>query len=217
VPEPSIVANHSSSADRVRDVVVARIRGLQHGVLANRSDSVAALARLRRAVGKPPGSVPEVLQYTLAPEFAGPNAPDSPTPAEIAAHLSLTLYAVHQQAQAQRMHREGRQFGLGRSARRLIPGKEIPENPPPEVRRFQTLGTSSSLDELAHHARGLVQQLRAKGIPLDYGQLAQDLLRWQQPGGPERVRLVWGRDFFVRPPLDQADTETADSPTSQES
>ncbi|WP_243859237.1 type I-E CRISPR-associated protein Cse2/CasB [Amycolatopsis arida] len=180
----------------VHTVVGARIRALQHGVLKNQSDSVAALARLRRAVGKPTGSDPDVLQYTLHPDLAGPNPPDGPTQAETATHLALTLYAVHQQALREPMHREGREFGLGRSARRLVGGDEIPERHP-VLRRFHMLGTSADLDELAHHLRGLVQQLRTARIPLGYATLAEQLLWWQRAaGGPERVRLAWGRDFY---------------------
>jgi CRISPR system Cascade subunit CasB len=217
VPEIRADTQRASFTEHVGTVVSTRIGKLQHGVVRNQPDSVAALARLRRAVGKPPGSMLEILQYTLAPEFAGPDADDNPTPAETAAHLSMTLYAVHQQAVTDRMHRSGRQFGLGRSARRLITDQAFPERPHPVVRRFQALGTSSSLDELTHHARGLVQQLRAQRIPLDYGLLAQQLLRWQRPGGPEHVRLLWGRDFFVRPALNNPDPDNTGSAPSSES
>lgn len=203
--------------DPVRTFVSSRVHELQHGVLKNRSEAVAALARLRRAVGKPPGAVAEVLQYTLGPELAGSEAGDEATPRETAAHLALTLYALHQQALTEPMHRDGQRYGLGRSARRLIAEKDLPERHP-VLHRFQTLGTATSLDELAHHARGLVQQLRSARVPLDYGLLALELLRWQRPGGPEQVRLVWGRDFFVRPSLDHADTNnTSETDKSTES
>ncbi|WAL65968.1 type I-E CRISPR-associated protein Cse2/CasB [Amycolatopsis cynarae] len=183
----------------VGEVVDERIGKLQTGVLANRSASVAALARLRRAAGKPAGSMGDILEYTLDARFApaDPND-DAPTAAEKAIHVAMTLYAVHQQSQADRMHRPG--HGLGRSTRALIPESLDPEKSThPVLRRFQALGTSKNLDELAHHARGLVQLLRAAKIPLDYGLLADDLLRWQKPGGASAVRLRWGREFFRIP------------------
>ncbi|GAB3476981.1 type I-E CRISPR-associated protein Cse2/CasB [Amycolatopsis cihanbeyliensis] len=194
--EPVTRTDALPTADQVAEFAAGRIRKLQHGVIGNRSESVATLARLRRAAGKEPGSVPDVLEYTLGPELTWPGAPNSPTHAETAAHLALTLYAIHQQALTERMHRDGGQFGLGRAARRLIPG-DLGERPHPVLRRFQALGTSADIGELAHHARGLVQQLRGQRIPLDYGRLARQLMRWQQPGGPEQVRLVWGREFFA--------------------
>lgn len=185
----------------VGTVVDQRIRTLQEGVLANRSTSVAALARLRRGVGKPPGSVHDILQYTLAEEFVRPGAGDDPTVEETAAHICLTLWAVHQQSQRQRMHQRG--HGLGRAVRRLHP-EEPGSTPPPVVRRFQTLGTADSLDELVHHTRGMVQLLRAKAFPLDYGLLADELVWWQRPRGAAAVRLRWGREFYRAPASDDA-------------
>lgn len=187
----------------VGGVVDERIRVLQEGVRKNLSSSVAALARLRRGVGKKPGSVNDILQYTLDDRLAPQGAGDDPTPAETAAHIALTLYAVHQQSLSEPMHRRG--YGLGRSIRGLHPG-ELDNAAKPVLRRFQALGTADSLDELVHHARGMVQLLRNNQIPLDYGLLADQLARWQCPGGPEPVRLSWGRDFYR--------TQTATPPTT---
>jgi CRISPR system Cascade subunit CasB len=177
--------------DTVKSVVDSKVSQLQRGYIANRSGDVAALARLRRAVGKPPGSVLDVLEFTYAPEFVGDPRNDAPTPAEVAAHMSMTLYAVHQQSQRQPMHRPGRR--LGQAIRALIPeqGSYVDHS---VARRFAILGTADSLDELVHHLRGMVQLLRAGAVPLDYGLLAADLLSWQR-SGPAAVRLRWGRDF----------------------
>ncbi|MEV8442117.1 type I-E CRISPR-associated protein Cse2/CasB [Actinosynnema sp. NPDC051121] len=173
--------------------VHARIQPLQEGVLADRSAAVAALARLRRGVGKRAGSVNEILQYTVSEKFAGPTAGDGPTPAETAAHVALTLYATHQQSQRKRMHQRG--FGLGGAVRMLHP-EEFDTTVPPVLRRFQALGTAQSLDELAHHLRGMVQLLRGRDIPLDYALLADELVLWQRRGGASTVRLRWGREFY---------------------
>ncbi len=43
--------------------------------------------------------------------------------------------------------------------------------------------------------RGLITQFRAEEIPLEYGQLAQDLRRLQNPRTAPGVRLQWGRDY----------------------
>ncbi|WHT23393.1 type I-E CRISPR-associated protein Cse2/CasB [Crossiella sp. CA-258035] len=185
-----------------------RIRSLQQGVLANHSAEVAALARLRRAVGTPAGSVADIHRYTLSPVFTGPNPGEKPTPGEIAAHTALTLYATHQQSRGKRMHQRG--HGLGAAVRRLHP-QEPTDPPAPVLRRFLTLGTSDSYSELVHHLRGLVQLLRGQDIPVDYGQLAEDLLRWQRPGGAAGVRLRWGRDFYRTHTT--ATTATATEPT----
>ena len=178
----------------VGTVVNARIGVIQSRALKNQPSGIAALARLRRGVGKQPGAVQDILEYTLDPEFAKGAVDDEATREEIAAHISMTLYAVHQQSQRLPMHRRG--FGLGRSVRQLNgPDVDSPTNA--VRRRFNALGTAEDLDELVYHARGMVQLLRTKAIPLDYALLADQLVRWQQiPNGPDVVRRVWGRDFY---------------------
>lgn len=179
--------------DQVKSLVDAKIARLQNGYLANRSTDVAALARLRRGVGKPAGSVLDILEFTYAEEFVADPRLDEPTPAEVTAHLSLTLYAVHQQSQNKGMHR--RTHRLGRSIRVLIPEGHRSYVEHPVARRFAMLGTADSLDELTHHLRGMVQLLRTNTVPLDYGLLAADLLSWQRLDRRAGVRLRWGRDF----------------------
>jgi CRISPR system Cascade subunit CasB len=183
-----------------------RVRTLQEGTLANRSTAVAALARLRRGTGKPVGTVGDILEYTMAAQFAPPGCGDDPTAAETAAHIALTLYATHQQAQSHRMHQRG--YGVGRSIRRLLDLRA--EQTHPIQRRFQALGAAQDVDELARHLRGMVQLLRSGGVPLDYGLLADELLTWQRRGGPSRIRLRWGRDFYRTAPA--ARQQPADSP-----
>jgi CRISPR system Cascade subunit CasB len=174
-------------------VVDAKLKPIQEGYLANGSASVAALARLRRGIGKPPGALTDILGYTLDDELAGSG--DDPTPGETAAHISITLYALHQQSQGARMHCRG--YGLGRSVRLLHPHTGEPKDGDPVLRRFNALGTSDGLEELTHHLRGMVQLLRGKRIPLDYGLLADQLTHW--PRYPDRIRLRWGREFYRAP------------------
>ena len=205
MPEQNQPSPRWAALEVTGTVVQQRLTQLQEGVLRDQSASVAALARLRRGAGKQPGAVADILMYTLHPDLAGPGAGDEPTERETAAHISMTLYALHQQSQRGRMYQRG--YGLGRSVRKLHRASNAgePGSPPdPILRRFQTLGTADSLDELVHHLRGMVQLLRGKQIPLDYALLADQLCRWQRPGGPERVRLIWGRDFYRRTPIDTA-------------
>jgi len=179
----------------VGSVVDSRLRVLQEGLLANTASSAATLARLRRAAGKPAGSAPDIWQVTLSEQFVPAGSGDAPTAAETAAHVAMTLYAVHQQSAKGRMHQRG--YGLGRSARLLRTHLASPDSETDPVRRrFQAIGTADSLDELVHHARGLVQQFRSAAIPLDYGLFADQLARWHHEAGAGRVRLQWGREFY---------------------
>jgi CRISPR system Cascade subunit CasB len=184
--------------------------GLQNGYLDDQPYAVAALARLRRALTAEPGANPEVWAETLQGmphKYAGH---DKATTHERAAHAALCLYAVHQQGRGERMHVHG--TSLGRAASRL--GRDN-RNEAAVHRRFQALATAINVDETLHHTRGLITQLRAASIPLDYGLLAVDLDRLQHPSGEDRVRLRWGRDYYFkaadgqgRPADGQADDST---------
>ena len=46
------------------------------------------------------------------------------------------------------------------------------------------------------HLRSLVSQLESAEIPCDYGQLAADLFKWQNPDYRTSVMREWGRQFF---------------------
>jgi len=161
----------------------------------NESEVRATLAKLRRGIGKVPGSVPELWGVTMdgMPEDLLSDR-DSPTYGEWAAHTALTLYALHQQGKdikSQCMNMEG--AALGASLKKLI--KEEAD----EIRvkrRFDAAATSEDLGEIAHHMRGLVQLLKAQDIPLDYPVLAEDLYRFQFPESRDSVRLKWGRDYY---------------------
>jgi len=192
----------------VGSLVDQRVSSLQERVRAGDSSAVAMMAHLRHAAGKPAGSVPDVWPITLAAELVRPGDGDEPSHPEIAVHIALTLYAVHQQSRPDRMHRRG--VGFGRALRALHPADAETD---PIRRRFQAVGTADSLDELVHHARGLVQLLRAAGQPLDYGLLADQLHAWQR-GDEVRVRLVWARDFYRTEPSTPKTAAAAEQATA---
>lgn len=164
--------------------------------ITNESAAKASLARLRRGAGKVPGSMPEVYEETF-PGMPEALAGTSPLPSfgEWAIHIALTLFALHQQGKdlaKENMYQKGQ--GLGRAVRLLIK-KEEDENR--IKRRFDQVLTANSPEEISHYLRGLVQLLRAAGIPLDYSALCKDLFFVQIPEARDGVRLAWGRDFYA--------------------
>lgn len=193
------------------ELVARRVAGLQQRYLAGTSTGVSDLAALRRAATQPPGADPRTWELTLAdvsPDARG----DDATPAEVAAHAAMTLYALHQQSRSKPMHGGG--AGLGSAVRALgrATGAEDAVR-----RRFEALGTAATFPELLHHARGLVRQLRSENLPLDYGRLTQDLLDWQDPARASSVRLRWGRDYHrVRAQAADPQTSSTDSTDSTE-
>ena len=177
------------------EYVDSKIAVLQQSyVFGDRRGSAATLACLRRCVNSEPGTDPNIWGVTfegLPPQFVG--LTDVASAAERAVHSALTLYAVHQQSKTSPMHRKGPTFG--RAMAKLAKTRGSGEASAAVKRRFDALVTAQSFEELSFHARGLVQQLRAADISLDYGRLADDLRKLQVPAIADSVRRHWGRDY----------------------
>ncbi len=163
----------------------------------SRNDSLvrATLAKLRRGIGKAPGSMPELWAVTFdgLPETLTRKWVE-PTYGEWAVHTTMTLYALHQQGKDIRencMNKEGE--SLGSSLRKLIKDEEDELR---VKRRFDAAATSDSLEEFSYHLRGLIQRLKAEDLPLDYVELAEDLYRFQFSEARDSIRLKWGRAFY---------------------
>lgn len=176
------------------------------------SSTTAALAQLRRAIDRPPGSVPEIWALTIA-DVPGPDTGDEPTREEWAVHLALCLFAIHQQGKSDPVQHDG--LGLGMAVARLDRergGDSRDGEVSPTRRRFTALSTATSLTEAAFHLRGIVTQLRSAGVPLDYGMLADDFVRFQRTGGGASVRLAWARQFYRTEPKDPPQSESSTEP-----
>ena len=208
----------TKNAGRLVDRRIGGPRGLQTRLDDNKSRRARGeLAALRRGVSRSPGELPEIWELTRVevPDSAG----DAPTWEEIAVHTAMTLYAVHQQSRTEHMFSPG--VGLGSAARRLI-GSPDEENPSARA-RFNALVTSTTVAELRHHLRSFVSLLRARGIALDHAMLADDVLRFQQPGGAKKVRLNWAHQYYSLPAESQpadgtvpaSDTDSTTAPTQE--
>ncbi|MFD8292972.1 type I-E CRISPR-associated protein Cse2/CasB [Streptomyces lavendulae] len=182
----------------LRQSVAARILSLQHDYHSDRPWAVQALAQLRRGIGRPANDLPDLwnllgMEQFYAARPKGRRMDDGEAlRAERAAHVAVTLWALHQQSnRAKRMHvPDG--ASLGTAVRRLMSGTDSDE---PIRKRLIRAGTATTYEVLAQRLRELVVLLRAAEIPLDYGLLAEHLDQWQQPGGPTKVRQAWGRSF----------------------
>lgn len=205
--DTAMVTPHRGRLGPAGAAVDRRLTQLQQRFLAGDSWAVSALARLRRGVGKPAGSVPDIWELTLAGVPLPARHTDEPTWNEIAAHTAITLYALHQQSKSDAMYRAGQSFG--EAVRTLADHANSEEA---VLRRFQAAGTASTPGEFVQHARGLITQLRSAGIPLDYAEFADQLVSVQRPGGLDRVRLTWGRDYYRhRSDAEKAEHDNADS------
>lgn len=199
---------HSRWLGRLGKALDWRLDRLQDEYLHGSPRARADLAKLRRALGKPAGSVPEAWEYTLGavPESLRWER-DEPSRAEQAAHAALTLYAMHQQSMPVPAHVHG--VSLGRAVGHLAAGGE--QSVDAVTRRFMTVATAASVDEALVHIRGLVAQLRSAQRGFDYARLADDLVGLLNPERAEKVRLAWGRDFYRTQPVSTDNPETHDT------
>lgn len=186
------MSSEQGKAQRIRGYMISKLRQLDE----NTPWSKATLAKLRRTAGKTLGESPEAWEAILSgmpDEFSGFNGRVSY--AEQALHTALTFYALHKQGSDTSMHEEeGLSFGGGIVKLHNANDK----NRPGIQRRFDAVITAKDMDELSHHARGLIQLMRASDIPvkLDYVRLAVELFRYQFPDLRDEVRLRWGEDFY---------------------
>lgn len=184
------------------------VTALQSGYLADRADAVAKLARLRRAVPAGRQLSPDAWDIFdgMPEQLLGVG--DEPSEAELAAAGALALFAIHQQSRRETgMHRQGRSHTLGRAVAQVArtvgsPGVE---------RRFRALTRSADIVAALQHLRGLITQLRAERIPLDYGALARDLYNLQYPSSVHTVRMRWTRDFHRPARNDGSPAATAET------
>lgn len=183
------------SKNELAQYVNSKVVSLQKSyVYGDRRGSAATLAKLRRSIGSEPGSDPDTWDITfggIPAKYVGGG--DAASAGEKAVHTAMTLYATHQQSKTAPMHREGP--SLGRAMAKLAKSRGGADASSAVKRRFDALVTAQSFEELIFHARGLIQQLRAADISLDYGRLADDFRRLQGTASADSVRRQWGRDY----------------------
>ncbi|TCO41065.1 CRISPR system Cascade subunit CasB [Kribbella antiqua] len=192
-PEPAARAARRRRLGPLGAVLDRRVGRLQAEYLRGSPAARADLARLRRGLGKPAGSVPELWELTIAavpPDLSWDR--DEPSRAEHAAHAALTLYALHQQSMSGPAHIPG--VGFGQAVGHL--GGGAGPSQAAVARRFMAAATAESADELLTHVRGLVSQLRTAKRGMDYAQFADDVMAILTPGRGTSVRLAWGRAFY---------------------
>ncbi len=192
--EPATPARSVRRLGPLGEALDKPIKALQGAYLRESSSAARAdLARLRRGLGKPTGSVPEIWELTIGavPSSLAGND-DGPSRAEQAAHTALTLYALHQQSLSSPMHVAGVSFG--RAVGRLRSVDQRSEQA--VTRRFMAAATAVSIAELLTHVRGLITQLRSAQLGMDYAAFADDVSKLLTPATAQSVRLRWGRDFY---------------------
>lgn len=150
--------------------------------LVDREDR-AALAALRRALGKPPGLAAEAHRYVV------PWLHDPPDERRDAAYyLVAALFALHQGSWRDPSER-AEDSNLGASMRLLANSLERES-----VERRFTVLLNSHVEEFPRHLRHAVALLKTKEIGIDWARLLQDVQRWGRED--RRVQRLWARAFW---------------------
>lgn len=145
----------------------------------SKRDDRAALAALRRGLGKTPGTAPEM--YPFVAPYLDPN---EDARWEEACYLIAALFASHPSG-------DHPAHNFGASFARLSQEGGGPE------RRFTAL-LASHRENLPHRLRQAVALLKAHDVPVDWYQLLRDVGRWNDDQRP--VQRAWARAFWREPP-----------------
>jgi CRISPR system Cascade subunit CasB len=141
-----------------------------------------ALAALRRGLGQPPGTVPDMFAYVI------PYLPEHPSrDYEDACYLVASLFAFYPETAP-----EG---NIGSHFARAVAFD--PEHSEAIERRFTALLSAHS-DDLPFYLRQAVSYLRSKEIPVNWDQLLKDLLHWNSTS--RYIQRQWAKSFWGNNP-----------------
>lgn len=173
-------------------------------------EELAALAALRRGLGKEPGAAPEMYPYVV------PFLPERSTIYhEAPYYLVAALFAWHQQDWPSD---DSYRSNLGASLARLRweqareRGDGAPEQGDSTERRFVAL-LSSTRDDLPYHLRQMIGLLRTKEVRVNWLQLLYDIRFWDDD---RSVQRRWASAFWGQTATDQSTDTPSGSPASDE-
>lgn len=153
--------------------------------LASLAENRGALAALRRGLGQPPGTVPDMFRY-IVPVLPKDAFPGSWT--ERSYYLLAALYASHPTAMVD-----------GNLGNHFAAHLDIqnPERNDAIERRFIALLTAHP-DDLHIYLRQAISFLRSKETPVNWHQLMWDVLQLGYPDSATAVRKRWADAFWRR-------------------
>lgn len=151
--------------------------------LSGRADR-AALAALRRGLGKPPGTAPEMFKWVV-PWTSGLSRAQADN-----LFLVASLFGMHPESI------ESGNVGTAFATIRDQGGGESTE------KRFVAL-LGANYADLPNHLRHAIGLARSKEVPFNYAQLLADLRYWS--GELRTVQRDWAKEFWTRPQSDDAE------------
>lgn len=142
----------------------------------------AALAALRRGLGRPPGTVPEMFPYVVPylPAQAHPNA-------EAPYYILAALFALHP------MHTDQGNMGAHLAQAAREGNREAVE------RRFVAL-LAAHPEDLPEYLRQAISFLKAQEVPVNWNALFYALRYWGHADYGVGIRREWARSFWAAQP-----------------
>jgi len=140
-----------------------------------------ALAALRRGLGQPPGSVPDMYRYVV-PWIS----PKMGALGEAARYIIAALFAYHPQA-----------GGEGNMGQHFARARDAQSDDTAIERRFTAL-LAAHPDDLDVHLRQAIGFLKSKEIAVNWHRLLGDVLAWGNPDRRAQVKKEWARAFWSR-------------------
>ena len=154
------------------------------------ADDRAALAALRRGLGRPPAAAPEMHRYVIPWLPAGLHSRQ-----EEAYYLVAALFGLHPDDTA-----------AGNLGHSFAQARDKDGNAEAIERRFSALLAAHS-DDLPFQLRQAIQFLRAQEIAVNWSQLVRDVLSWDNPR--RSVQRNWAHGFWERPAKSEKENESS--------
>lgn len=177
--------------------IISRIIG-QLSKSLDTSTGKAILANLRNSIGKDPSETIEIwpiMLENMPDEFLGSDG--NLTAEEKAILNTLQLYALYQQGRPESVAIDkeiNKWENMGTSFSNL----REDDNRVSADRRFNTMVTSTTYDEIFYHLKqmfGLLKS-RSKGqVKVNFSKLSQDLF-WFILGYEDNIKIAWSREYY---------------------
>ncbi|GAA4242358.1 hypothetical protein GCM10022254_75090 [Actinomadura meridiana] len=151
------------------------------------------LAALRAGLGRDAGEVAAMWRFYTCPVDDRLAQRGQVSVEQRAEHAALALYGLHQQSKKTSMHRPKRPLGM--ALHRLRASDRFSSQAVDA--RVNAAATTTNPAALLMRLRGLFDQLRVIGEPVDYDRLMQLIQDWHHEDGRRRARRRWAMEYQV--------------------